>query len=198
MSTAAVKTRYTPEDLLRMPDGDRYELVDGQLVELNVSTWSSYVAGIILKVLLSFCQQHRLGWVLPPDTSYQCFPQAPEMVRKPDVSSIRLGRLSLEQASEGHCPVVPDLAVEVLSPNDTAYEVDAKVRLYLDAGVRLVWVVNPQQRTVRVHRPTSLGSILREQDELSGEDVIPGFTCLVGEFFEPPPGASAAAGHAAP
>jgi Uma2 family endonuclease len=192
MSTAAVKTRYTPEDLLRMPDGDRYELVDGQLVELNVSTWSSYVAGLIFQTLFAFCRQHRLGWVFPPDTSFQCFPQATEMVRKPDVAFIRLGRLSLQQASEGHCPVVPDLAVEVLSPNDTAYEVDAKVRLYLDAGVRLVWVVNPQQRTVEVHRPTSLGSILREQDDLTGEDVVPGFGCRVGDFFEPPPGAGAA------
>jgi Uma2 family endonuclease len=195
MSTAAVKTRYTPEDLLKMPDGDRYELVDGQLVARNVSTWSSYVAGVILRVLQTFCQQNRLGWVLPPDTSYQCFPQAPEMVRKPDVSFIRLGRLSLAQAAEGHCPVVPDLAVEVLSPNDTAYEVDAKVRLYLDAGVRLVWVVNPQQRTVEVHRPAGLGSILREQDELTGEEVVPGFSCRVGDFFQPPAGAGVGAGQ---
>ena len=82
--------------------------------------------------------------------------------------------------------------IEVISPNDTAYEVDEKVQLYLDAGTRLVWVVNPQQRTVEVHRPTSLGSILREQDELTGEDVVPGFACRVGDFFAPPPGAVAA------
>ncbi|HJT76270.1 MAG TPA: Uma2 family endonuclease [Gemmataceae bacterium] len=192
MNTAPVQTRYTPEDLLRMPDSKGYELVDGQLVELNVSTWSSYVAGVIFGILREHCLANRLGWILPPETSFQCFQQAPDMVRKPDVAFIQLGRLSVQQAAAGHCPVVPDLAVEVLSPNDVAYEVDAKVRLYLDAGVGLVWVVNPEQRTVEVHRPTSLGSILREQDELTGEDVVPGFRCRVGEFFEPPPGASAA------
>jgi Uma2 family endonuclease len=199
MSTAAVKARYTPEDLLRMPDGNRYELVDGQLVELNVSIWSSYVAGVIYRILSLHCLANRLGWPFPEGTSYQCFPGFPALVRRADVSFIRLERLSLATATEeGHCPVVPDLMVEVISPNDTAYEVDEKVRLYLDAGTRLVWVVNPQQRTVEVHRPASLGSILREQDELTGEDVLPGFTCRVREFFEPPPGAGAAAGQPSP
>jgi Uma2 family endonuclease len=199
MSTATVRTHYTPEDLLRMPDGNRYELVDGQLVELNVSIWSSYVAGVIFQALYAFCRQNRLGWVLPEGTTFQCFPRAPALVRKPDVSFIRLERLSLAQATaEGHCPVVPDLMVEVVSPNDLAYEVDEKVQLYLDAGTRLVWVVNPQRRTVAVHRPTSLGSILREQDELTGEDVVRGFCCRVGDFFEPPPGVGAAAEQGSP
>ncbi len=110
-------------------------------------------------------------------------------MRKPDVSFIRLDRLSLEQASTvGHCPVVPDLVVEVLSPNDVAYQVDARVQLYLDTGARLVWVVNPQRHTMAVHRASGIGAILREQDELTGEDVVPGFRCHVGEFFQPPAG----------
>jgi Uma2 family endonuclease len=189
MSTVVAKTRYTPEDLLTMPDGDRYELVDGQLVEQNVSIWSSYVAGVIFQALWAHCQQNRLGWTFPEGTTYQCFPQAPSMVRRADVSFIRPERLSLAQATaEGHCPVVPDLLVEVVSPNDTAYEVDAKVRLFLDAGARLVWVVNPQQQTVEVHRATGLGTILRHNDELTGEDVVVGFQCRVADLFQPPAG----------
>jgi len=196
MSTVASKTRYTPEDLLTMPEGDRYELVDGQLVEQNVSTWSSYIAGVIYRLLSNYCQENRPGWVLPDNTSFQCFPQAPAMVRKPDVSFVRLERLSLAQATaEGHCPVVPDLAVEVLSPNDTAYEVDAKVQLYLDAGARLVWVVNPQQQTVEVHRATGQGTILRQNDELTGEDVVVGFQCRVADLFQPPAGVGTGAGQ---
>jgi Uma2 family endonuclease len=199
MSTATAKARYTPEDLLRMPDGNRYELVDGQLVELNVSIWSSYVAGVIHRILSLYCLANRLGWVLPEGTTFQCFQREPELVRKPNVSFIRRERLSLAQATvEAHCPVVPDLMVEVVSPNDTAYEVDEKVQLYLDAGTRLVWVVNPQRRTVAVHRPTSLGTILREQDELTGEDVVPGFRCQVRDFFEPPPDADGMAAQASP
>jgi Uma2 family endonuclease len=189
MQTASTVKRYTPEDLLRMPDGDHYELVDGHLVEQNMSFWASYVAGRILNLLLTFCDAHRSGWVSSEGTTYQCFPANPDRVRKADVSFIRLDRLSLAQATaEGHLPIAPDLAVEVLSPNDLAYEVDAKVQDYLSAGVRLVWVVNPLARTVEVHRLRGAGVILRENDELTGEDVLPGFSCRVGDLFLPPPG----------
>jgi Uma2 family endonuclease len=189
MIIVAGEKRYTPEDLLTMPDGKLYELVDGRLVERKKSIWSSYVAGVMFDLLNSFCRENRLGWVFPEGTSFQCFPALPNRVRKPDVSFIRFQRLSLLQATtEGHCPVAPDLAIEVVSPNDTAYEIDEKVREFLDAGVPLVWVVNPEQRTVEIDRASGPGAILRENDEISGEDVIPGFRCRVGDFTLPPPG----------
>jgi Uma2 family endonuclease len=189
MITVANEKRYTPEDLLTMPNGEHYELVDGRLVEHKMSFWSSYVAGVIFRLLDQFCREHRLGWVSPEGTSFQCFPTLPGRVRKADVSFIRLPRLTLAQATtEGHCPIAPDLAVEVLSPNDTAYEIDEKVREFLDAGVPLIWVVNPEQRTVEIHRAGGPGAILRENDEISGEDVVPGFRCHVGDFCLPPPG----------
>jgi Uma2 family endonuclease len=189
MITVATEKRYTPEDLLTMPDGKLYELVDGRLVERKTSVWSSYVAGVIFHLLHSFCCEHRRGWVFPEGTSFRCFPALPGRVRKPDVAFIRLQRLSLEQATtEGHCPIAPDLAVEVVSPNDTTYETDEKVREFLDAGVPLVWVVNPEQRTVEIHRATGTGTILRENDEIGGEDVIPGFRSRVGDFSLPPAG----------
>ncbi len=189
MSATVTAARYTPEDLLKMPDGDFYELVDGHLVGRKTSIWSSYVAGVIFQLLDQFCQEHRLGWVFPEGTSYQCFPTQSAKVRRPDASFIRLGRLSLAVATtDGHCPVAPGLAVEVVSPNDTAYEVDEKVQEFLAAGVALVWVVNPQWRTVEIHRATGTGTILRENDEIGGEEVIPGFHCRVGDFFLPPAG----------
>jgi Uma2 family endonuclease len=189
MQTVRTAKRYTPEELLRIPDSQRYELVDGQLVENNKSFWASYVTGEILARLLGFCEAHQLGWVAGQGVGYQCFLAAPERVRRADVSFIRRDRLSLAQATaEGHLPIAPDLAVEVLSPNDLAYEVDAKVQDYLSAGVRLVWVVNPLARTIAVHRLGGTGTILRENDELNGEDVLPGFSCRVGDLFLPPPG----------
>jgi len=189
MITVSNEKCYSPQDLLTMPEGKFYELVDGRLVERKMSIWSSYVAGIIFQLLNTFCREHRLGWVFPEGTSFQCFPMHPNLVRKPDVSLIRLHRLSLAQATtEGHCPVAPDLAVEVVSPNDTAYEIDEKVRDFLHAGVPLVWVVNPEQRTVEIHRAGGMGAILRENDEISGEDVVPGFRCRVGDFTQLPPG----------
>jgi Uma2 family endonuclease len=189
MSTVVSATQYTPEDLLTMPDGNHYELVDGQLVEHTMSTWASYVAGELHARLRDFSRANRRGWVLPEGTTYQCFPDHPSRVRKADTSFIKLDRMSVEQArAEGHRRIAPDLAAEVVSPNDLAYDVDRKVQEFLTAGVQLVWVVNPEARMVRIHRAQSTGTILREQDELDGEDVLPGFRCPVRELFLPPDG----------
>jgi Uma2 family endonuclease len=187
MRTAAPPARFTAADLLLMPDGDRYELVVGQLVERKRGLWSSYVAGLVHGLLHSFCHGKGVGWALAGGIGYHCFPDAPQNVRKPDASLLRKARMPLDRAfEEGFVRVAPDLAVEVISPNDKAYEVDEKVQAYLRAGVRLVWVINPDARTVKVHRQTDVGVILRESDELTGEDVLPGFSCAVSELFLPP------------
>jgi Uma2 family endonuclease len=168
-----------------MPDGDRYELVNGNLVERKFGAESSWVAGRIHSRLDTFVESRGLGWVFPEGTSYQCFPEDPEGVRKPDVSMIARGRLTNETPPIGHCRIAPDLAVEVVSPHDLYYEVDEKVELYLRARVKLVWVVNPRRRTLRVHRLEGPITDLNESDAVSGEDVLPGFTCRVSEFFPP-------------
>src|SRR5437667_9864564 len=124
MSTLAARTRYTPRDLLMMPEGDQYELVNGELVERSMSYWSTYIAGVIYRLLSTFCLEDKLGWVAPEGASYQCFPRDPEKVRRADVSFIRLDRLTSERATaEGHMALAPDLAVEVVSPNDSYYQV---------------------------------------------------------------------------
>ena len=186
MSTA-IHTRYTPEELLTMPDGDRYELVDGELVELNVSFLSSYVAGEIHRRLANHSLDHRQAWVAPEGTSYQCFPDSPNKVRKPDTSAIRLERLSaVEALTAGHLTIPPDLAVEVTSPGDSVYEVDQKIQDYQQAGVPLVWEVNPELRTIIIHRADGTLTRLSENDDITGESVLPGFRCRVGEFFRLP------------
>jgi Uma2 family endonuclease len=186
MSTAAAKTTHTPEDLLRMPDADYFELVDGKLVERKMGARSSYVATRICVMLSNHCTGNRLGWVLGDGASYQCFPHAPSTVRKPDTSYIPFGRLPREELPEGHIRIAPALAVEVVSPNDLAYEIDEKVQEFLTAGVALVWVINPATRTVRIHRPDRPGVTLRPDDELTGDEVLPGFRCKVADLFEPP------------
>lgn len=100
--------------------------------------------------------------------------------------------MTLEQAlSEGHVVIPPDLAVEVVSPNDYADNIDTKIEELQEAGVPLIWVVHPANRTVAVHRKDAKGSILRDTDDLDGEAVLPGFTCRVAELFQPPPGVAA-------
>jgi Uma2 family endonuclease len=107
-------------------------------------------------------------------------------VRKPDVSFIRVGRLPGEKAPEGHTRIPPDLAVEVVSPKDLAYEVTDHVEDYLKADVRLVWVIDLHVRTVLIYRLDGSISGLREKDELDGEAVVVGFRCPVRELFRTP------------
>jgi len=186
MNLLATKTRYTPEDLLAIPDSDRFELVDGKLVERDMGSESSWVAGELFFRLRAFCGEWKLGWVWPADNGYQCFPGSPNTVRKPDVSFISLGRLPGERPSEGWEQIPPDLAVEVLSPNELASKINRKVQEYRRANVRLVWIIDPDTRTARIHRPDRSATDLEVDDELTGEDVLPGFRCLLRELFPAP------------
>jgi Uma2 family endonuclease len=183
MSIISSTSVFTPEDLLSMRDDRRYELVGGKLVEKPVSALSSLVSGIILTILSEFVGKNRLGLVFDPDLTYQCFPSDPSLVRRPDVSFVRRGRFPAGDLPEGHVRIAPDLVVEVLSPNETAYDVDEKVELYVEAGVRTVWIVNPVARTVRVHRPNVSGVVLGEHEVLEGGDVVPGFSCPIRDIF---------------
>ncbi len=189
MSTLASNTRFTPDDLLRMPDAVNYELVDGRLVERQMGMESSGVGARIIARLVAFCDSQKAGHVFGSDASYQCYPDAPDKVRRPDVSYVGSGRFPNNTVPQGHSRIPPDLAIEVVSPNDLAYDVAEKVREYLAAGVRLVWVIDPHSRIVQVHRPAGAAagrlSGLESGDTISGEDVLSGFSCPVAEFFKP-------------
>jgi Uma2 family endonuclease len=179
MSTAvATEARqYTPEDLLAMPDGKAYELVDGRLVKRNMGAESSEVGGNLYFHLRLFCREHKLGIVWPADNGYQCFPHAPGLVRRPDVSFIRRGRLPGDISPKGWVRFAPDLAVEVISPNDSAEDLEQKLRDYRKASVPLVWVIYPELRVAKVLRLSGPTSEVEEDGVLSGEAVIPGFHC---------------------
>ena len=184
MATVDSTKQYTPEDLLHMPDGDRYELVDGHLVETSMSALAVLVATKLSRRLDEYCEPRKLGWVLGEGASYQCFPDEPAKVRKPDVSFIRRGRLPDECPPDGHIRLAPDLAVEVVSPNDLYYEVEQKVAEYRAAGVRLIWIVSPPTRRVLIRKLDGSCAESGETGELSGEDVLPGFRCPVSALFE--------------
>src|SRR5688572_5220656 len=91
--TTATKTAFTPDDLLNLPDSVSYELVDGNLVERKVGSESSVIAAAIITILNVFIRGNRRGFVAGADCGYQCFPDAPDKVRKPDVSCVSAGRL---------------------------------------------------------------------------------------------------------
>ena len=189
MATVATDTRVTPEDLLLMPDGGRFELVDGELLEKEMGWNSSWVAAETHARLRNHCREHNLGLVNGAEAGYRCFPDDPNKVRKPDASFISFDRLPPYGEREGFARIAPDAAVEVVSPHDLYADVEIKVAEYLSAGVRLVWVLNPATKSVRVHRADGSVADLGPDDELSGEDVIRGFSCRVGDLFEMPPAA---------
>ena len=186
----AARKRVTADELLAMPNAKDFELVNGELVERNMG-WESECLGMNLSALLwNYCREHGCGWVNGSSAGYQCYeevcPDDPDRVRKPDVSYISAERISADVNLWGHCDLVPDLAVEVISPNDRYHEVEEKVDEYLSVGVRLVWVVDPLAKTIRIHRANGTIQDLRLTDELSGEEVIVGFRCPVAEVFRLP------------
>ncbi len=188
MSLAETKTTHTPEDLLVMPDGKNFELVNGLLVEKNRGWEASYVAGQLYALFAMFLRKRSLGWIVGEGASYQCFPQDTTMVRKPDMSFISFERMPKTTPPPlGHCTIAPDLVVEVVSPRNTYSEIDEKVQDYLRAGVRLVWVINPETQTAHIYRlHESTARLLRGDDPLDGEEVVPGFSCRLSELFQPP------------
>jgi Uma2 family endonuclease len=182
-----VRTEVTPEELLAMPDGEHYELIDGQLRERNVSFSSDVIAGETLGLLRAHCRPRNLGWLPSAQLGFRCFPWKPRRVRRADVSFIRAERVTPDLWDAGYCTIPPDVAVEVVSPNDLASkDVEEKVDDYVRAGVKLVWVVYPATRTVYVIRGDGTGYRLRSEDELTGEEVIPGFRCRVADLFPAP------------
>ncbi len=181
MSTVA-HPRITPEELLKLPDGERYELVDGELVEGVMSFESVWVATLLCLKLNEFVLPRGLGFVAGDGLGYQCFEDS-DKVRRPDASFVRSGRLTVNQFESGHCHIVPDLAVEVVSPNDLFYDVERKANEYLAAGVKLVWVLNPDSQTIFVYYPDGTMAHLNRNDILDGEAVLPGFQCPVTSLF---------------
>ena len=175
-------TGYSPEDLLIMPDGERYELVNGQLQEKAMSGLSSWVGLEVGRRLGNFVVEHNLGWVFGSDAGFQCFPDAPDKVRKPDASFVAKHKLP-DGPVDGHLRVAPDLAVEVASPNDSLRDTDRKVEEYLAAGVRSVWLINPNVRVVQVIRSAGTIQRLRDSDELTEPDILPGFVCHVRDLL---------------
>jgi Uma2 family endonuclease len=181
------RPRLTADELLARPDGEQFELVDGEVRETTMSLESSWIAGELLRIIGNYLETHRLGRVFGEAASYRCFPHDPERVRKPDVSFIRHGRLTQAQFEQRHCRVAPDLAVDVVSPNDLHQDLMGRIDDYFSARVPLVWVVEPSLKLVTVYENAGRStSMLRGDEELTGDDVLPEFRCPVSRLFPQP------------
>ena len=175
----------TAEQALDWPDPDaRFELVAGVVQPMTPAGGPHGVVNMHLARLLGgHVHAHRLGLLFSPDTGF-VLRRGPDTVRCPDVALVAADRLSPEGVRRGFPELAPDLAVEVRSPFDRTRASWAKVAEYLGFGVREVWTIDPDARTVTVHRPDGATRRLGEDDVLDGGDVVPGFRCAVAELFE--------------
>ena len=165
----------TAEELLRLNlPNKRTELVHGVLVVREPAGYQhGDVAMRLAAAIFTHVEAHGLGRVFAAETGFT-LARNPDTVRAPDVAFISTARLP-ESPPRGFAELAPDLAVEVLSPDDRPGEVLAKVGNWLTAGARLVWVVDPVRVLARAYRADGSESMLDETDALQGEDVLPGF-----------------------
>jgi Uma2 family endonuclease len=173
----------TVQDVLDIQEyeGRLYELTDGILVEKTVGWHASLLAGLILTRLNVFLETHDLGLALGADGVLQVLPG---VVRIPDVSFISWQRLPSAALPRRPIPtLVPDLAVEVLSESNTAAEMEAKLHLYFQAGVRLVWYIDPATRSARVYTSPTAMQQIAAHGSLDGGVVLPGLQMSLAHLF---------------
>ena len=174
----------TAADLLRLPaDGRRYELIRGELRQMApAGPTHGRLAMRIAAHLFQHVEAHNLGTVYAAETGFQ-LAQAPDTVRAPDVAFVSRQRFEAVGEPEGYWPGAPDVAVEVISPHDRYTEVADKVVEWLEAGSRMVVVVNPRQRSVTVYHSRTDIVMLTEEDTLDGGEIVPGWQLPVKDVF---------------
>lgn len=182
--SATLTKPVTADELLAMPDdGNRYELVKGELIMMAPT---GHKHGIVTMHLAGPLYRHvkdnNLGEVYGAESGF-VISQNPDTVRAPDVAFVRRERIESAGDVNSYWLGAPDLAVEVVSPGDTVVEVEGKVAVWLEAQTRAVWVVSPKLRAVTVYRSLTDIVTLTEKDTLDGGDVVPGFKINVAEIF---------------
>ena len=183
MTTPTKQRITTAEELFSMPDdGYRYELVRGELRKMAPSgSEHGDISADIHGSLHPYVRANNLGRTRIADPGF-ILEREPDSVRAPDVAFVRRERIEAIGKTVFFWPEAPDLAIEVISPNDRYTEVDEKIADWLSAGTRMVIVVNPRNRTVNMHTPD--GAItLNLGDTLDGGDVVPGWQMPLTDIF---------------
>ncbi|MBI4311896.1 MAG: Uma2 family endonuclease [Chloroflexi bacterium] len=188
---AASRTLLTADDFYREYSGKegKYELVDGEVITMAPPGYEhGEIALAIGSLLRAYARQRRLGRV----SVESGFVLDPGTVRAPDVAFVKQERIPQEGLPKAFFEGPPDLAVEVVSPSDTAAEVEIKVHDCLESGATQVWLVYPDSRRVYIYqykaspeRMQVRGMWYSAEDTLPGGDVLPGFSVLVADLFAP-------------
>jgi len=172
---------YTAEDLEKLTAREEdFELIEGVLVPMPLSNFGhADVQGEVLVLLRSYVKKQGLGKVVP-EAGFT-LRRDPDTVLAPDVAFLAVERLP--EKTSGFAELAPDLAVEIISPSNSPGEIERKVAIYLQSGVRAIWVVYPNERQVVVHTPDHAPKVFGEGDHLDGGDVLPGLSLPVSGLF---------------
>lgn len=172
-------------DLLALSgDENRYELIRGDLIMMSpASPVQGRYAMRLGHALYDYVDDHDLGEVYTAEPGFELQPDPEGIVRAPDIAFVRKEHIPPPDQETGFWPIAPDLVVEIISPSETAEAVQDKVRDYLAAGVRLIWLVYPKTKTVVEYQsPTQIRQLTIE-DSLDGGEVIPGFSYPLKDLF---------------
>lgn len=182
--SAIARQLVTAEHFWQMPETDmRRDLVRGEIIErMPPGGQHGAIASELNAQLRTWAKAGPKGCV--GVESGFVLGRSPDTVRSPDVFYVRAERIPPTGIPEGFWELAPDLAVEVVSPSESAADVRDKVRDYLSAGTQLMWVIYPRSREVIVHTPDGLAKTYSHDDQLAGFEVLPGFTCTVASLFE--------------
>jgi Uma2 family endonuclease len=176
------KSFMTDEELMQLPkNGYKYEYVDGELIMSPAGMRQEKVGARLIQRIENYLDENPVAEVFGSNTGYR-MPSG--NLRSPDVSVVRLERLPEGEVPEGFGYFAPDLAVEVLSPNERPGKLRKKLEEYFANGTQLVWVINEKLKTVMVYRLPDEFQTLSETDILEGSPVLPGFLCPVKEIFK--------------
>jgi len=182
MTVATPNKLITADELLRMGDTGRCELVYGELVMMSpVGAEHGVVAGRILRFVANFVEDGQLGLTFAAETGFK-LPTDPESVRAPDVAFVEQSRVAAGMKKRGFFEGAPTLAVEVVSPEDTRREVADKVNMWLAHGTKSVWVADPSAMTIAIHRTAQLAVVFKLDDVLK-DDLLPGFELALRKVF---------------
>lgn len=173
----------TLDDFWEIYSGQRYELVNGKAVEMSPTGYlHGSIARRVSAILGAHVDNKQLGDVVGAETGFML---SDNTMRGADAAFISKHKLAQITEPDKYLPFAPDIAVEVVSPHDTANEIKAKVRQYLEAGTSLVWIVYPSDQSVVVHLPDKTSVTLSTSDMLDGGDVLTDFSVEISAFFPP-------------
>jgi Uma2 family endonuclease len=173
---------WTDRKLEKLPaDGQKYELLDGQLIVSPVPANHGALCGRLILLIGTFVQRRNLGQVYDSSTGYRV---SEDILLSPDLSFVSKARLKkVFRGPDKFLLGAPDLAIEVLSSSDTVQTIQRKLDLYFEYGTRLAWIVNWKLEQIHVYRPDRIEAITRPSDILSADKVLPGFKCRLSQVF---------------